>query len=98
VMERHPSAWLFFITFILLATFTVLNLFIALIVKAMEDPAVGPRAVRDSESGSVIGPLAAAEELSALRADIAALRRELADVGIRRTVSGNAGALVKTES
>lgn len=36
VMETHPHAWLFFIPFILIATFTVLNLFIAIIVDAMQ--------------------------------------------------------------
>ena len=36
VMESHPYAWLFFIPFILIATFTVLNLFIAIIVDAMQ--------------------------------------------------------------
>jgi voltage-gated sodium channel len=36
VMEDYPYAWLFFIPFILIATFTVLNLFIAIIVDAMQ--------------------------------------------------------------
>ena len=36
VMETHPYAWLFFIPFILIATFTVLNLFIAIIVNTMQ--------------------------------------------------------------
>jgi voltage-gated sodium channel len=36
IMESHPYAWLFFIPFILIATFTVLNLFIAIIVDAMQ--------------------------------------------------------------
>jgi voltage-gated sodium channel len=36
VMEAVPYAWAFFITFILLATFTMLNLFIAIIVNAMQ--------------------------------------------------------------
>ncbi len=36
VMETHPYAWLFFIPFILLATFTILNLFIAIIVNTMQ--------------------------------------------------------------
>lgn len=35
VMEVHPSAWLFFILYILVTTFTMLNLFIAIIVNAM---------------------------------------------------------------
>ena len=36
VMEQAPWAWAFFITFILFATFTMLNLFIAIIVNAMQ--------------------------------------------------------------
>ena len=35
VMESFPYAWIFFIPFILIATFTVLNLFIGIIVDAM---------------------------------------------------------------
>jgi voltage-gated sodium channel len=36
VMEEFPYAWAFFIPFILIATFTMLNLFIAIIVNAMQ--------------------------------------------------------------
>ena len=35
VMEQHPSAWAFFVSYILVTTFTMLNLFIAIIVNAM---------------------------------------------------------------
>ena len=35
VMEVYPLAWMFFIVFILLTTFAVLNLFIAIVVDAM---------------------------------------------------------------
>ena len=36
VMDKFPYAWLFFLPFILIATFTMLNLFIAVIVNAMQ--------------------------------------------------------------
>lgn len=36
VMQTYPYAWLFFVPFILIATFTMLNLFIAIIVNAMQ--------------------------------------------------------------
>jgi len=36
VMEQHPGAWLFFVPFIVATSFTVLNLFIALIVNSMQ--------------------------------------------------------------
>lgn len=36
VMEVHPWAWAFFVVFILLSSFTILNLFIAVIVDTMQ--------------------------------------------------------------
>ena len=36
VMAVHPQAWLFFVPFIIVTSFTVLNLFIALIVNSMQ--------------------------------------------------------------
>jgi len=36
VMEIHPGAWVFFLIFILASTFTLLNLFIAVIVNAIQ--------------------------------------------------------------
>ena len=36
VMETHTFAWAFFVPFILIATFTMLNLFIAVVVNAMQ--------------------------------------------------------------
>lgn len=35
VMEQHPNAWMFFVSYILVTTFVMLNLFIAIIVNAM---------------------------------------------------------------
>ena len=37
VMEVHPWAWAFFVTFILLSTFTMVNLFVAVIVDTMQE-------------------------------------------------------------
>ncbi|GHH70561.1 ion transporter [Promicromonospora soli] len=37
VMETHPSAWIFFVLYILVVGFAVLNLFIAVIVNGMEE-------------------------------------------------------------
>lgn len=36
VMKEEPFAWIFFVTYILIATFSVLNLFIAVVVDAMQ--------------------------------------------------------------
>ncbi|MCW1931204.1 ion transporter [Pararhodobacter zhoushanensis] len=37
VMEIHPQAWLFFVPFILITTFAVVNLLVGLIVNSMQD-------------------------------------------------------------
>lgn len=71
VMEKHPLAWLFFVPFILITTFAVLNLFIALIVNAMQK-------VHESEGIGETMRVDHAEvmaELRALRAELAELRR-----------------------
>ncbi len=67
VMAKHAAAWLFFLSFILLATFTVLNLFIAVIVNAMQEPSTPVEH----------DPVASAKDIAALRAEIAALQAAL---------------------
>ena len=42
VMEVHPWAWAFFVPFIVIATFTILNLFIGIIVSTMQELATLP--------------------------------------------------------
>ncbi|YCM46358.1 ion transporter [Verrucomicrobiaceae bacterium 227] len=42
VMESHPWAWLFFVPFIIIATFTILNLFIGIIVSTMQELSMTP--------------------------------------------------------
>jgi voltage-gated sodium channel len=42
VMEQHPWAWAFFVPFIVIATFTILNLFIGIIVSTMQELAITP--------------------------------------------------------
>jgi len=37
VMDVHPWAWAFFVPFIIIATFTILNLFIGIIVSTMQE-------------------------------------------------------------
>lgn len=36
IMQTHPYSWVFFVTYILIATYSILNLFIAVIIDAME--------------------------------------------------------------
>jgi voltage-gated sodium channel len=42
VMHEHPWAWAFFVPFIIVATFTILNLFIGIIVSTMQELAITP--------------------------------------------------------
>lgn len=42
VMETHPWAWAFFVPFIVIATFTILNLFIGIIVSTMQELSIMP--------------------------------------------------------
>ncbi len=42
VMESYPLAWAFFVPFIVIATFTILNLFIGIIVSTMQELSVLP--------------------------------------------------------
>ncbi len=49
VMEVHPWAWAFFVPFILISAFTVLNLFIAVIVDSMQSVKEGHLPPHDDE-------------------------------------------------
>ena len=69
VMETFPFAWAFFIPFILVTTFAVLNLFIAVVVNSMQE-------VHESEEYSHEERAAILTEIQALREEIAALRKE----------------------
>jgi len=44
VMASHPWAWAFFVPYIIIATFTILNLFIGIIVSTMQELHIGPNA------------------------------------------------------
>ena len=83
VMEESPFAWLFFITFILFATFTMLNLFIAIIVNAMqtftESEHKATEALVENVGDSMEHELHA--EVQSLRQDIRELKSLLAQAG-----------------
>lgn len=76
IMELYPLAWLFFVPFILTTSFTVLNLFIGIIVDAMqagaqeEIHAERERAQADAEL---------------ILKEIQALRQEIAELKARRS-------------
>ena len=67
VMAIYPAAWIFFLIFILASTFTLLNLFIAVIVNAIQQENEPPQ---DNLT----------LEIRALRDEIAALREQVGTV------------------
>ena len=80
VMLEHPYAWIFFVLFILVATFTMLNLFIGVIVDTMqimharerERAAPAASTVADAEPGELT------REIRALRVEVAQLQETVA--------------------
>lgn len=90
VMAQVPYAWIFFVLFILVATFTMLNLFIAIIVNAMqsfgeEERAAATRATDDARA-HVEAEMHA--EFRAMREELRRLREEMA---LQRSRGGAAG-------
>ncbi len=53
VMEEYPYAWAFFVPFILITTFAVLNLFIGIIVDAMQNQTNEDENKKDENSQSI---------------------------------------------
>ena len=73
LMAEHPSAAFFFIAFILFSTFMVLNLFIGVVVSALDEEtaANAPKLTHPADADERL-----LAELQALRAEIAALREQ----------------------
>lgn len=73
VMESHPWAWAFFVPFIIVATFTILNLFIGIIVSTMQELSMMPE---HHPAGPELGELLERMEsdLKVLRSSIELLR------------------------
>lgn len=72
VMEVFPWAWAFFVPFILIATFTMLNLFIAIIVSTMQSMVEEQKAEETAQIGALVH-----EENEQLHDDLRALRMEI---------------------
>ena len=77
VREVYPWAWGFFVPFILIATFTMLNLFIAIIVSTMQSITDEQKAQETAEIGKLVHTegVELHKELHALRVEIQALRK-----------------------
>jgi voltage-gated sodium channel len=75
VMEAFPYAWIFFVLFILIATFTMLNLFIAVIVTAIQGE---QRVEIQRHEDAVVTRVDA--DTAILQREIAGLRAELGEL------------------
>ena len=75
VMENFPYAWAFFVSFILVTTFTMLNLFIAIIVNAMQSYSEA------EHQGTVQAVEVARTHIEAdLHAEVRAMREEIREL------------------
>ena len=85
VMETYRYAWAFFVPFIVITTFAVLNLFIGIVVNAMQaehEKAVNEeRAAERDMIHDETAPLV--EEIKALRVEMAALRQRIENPAVR---------------
>ncbi|MDH3240809.1 MAG: ion transporter [Alphaproteobacteria bacterium] len=75
VMKVYPYAWAFFVPFILIATFTMLNLFIGIVVSAMQ-------AQNEEEHKEEMNAIEEAheEESALIKRELGSLRQELGEV------------------
>lgn len=87
ILETQPLAWMFFVPFILIATFVVLNLFIGVIVDSIQtlraeresaDSKAARAATEAATAAAHADQAALLHEIRALRTEVAALRAERA--------------------
>lgn len=76
VMEAYPWAWIFFLPFIIVTSFAVLNLFIAIVVNAMQaqHEAENQQAQATAENHLAVELQRLAQQISSLREEIGSLR------------------------
>ncbi len=80
VMETHSWAWAFFVPFILITSFTVLNLFIGIIVDAMQTQHEAEAAEEQASTKAELDEIL--EEVRALRKEVKSMRaREASKTG-----------------
>jgi voltage-gated sodium channel len=94
VMEVYPYAWVFFIPFILLSTFTMLNLFIGIIVNTMQTLREANHAREQARLEQRVheDTASVAEEVRALRQELARLRSALDGGGGGAVAAGGLSA------
>ncbi|MAK65320.1 MAG: voltage-gated sodium channel [Maricaulis sp.] len=71
VMDHQPWAWIFFVVFIVLTSFAVLNLFIAIIVDSLQAKHFDDEEARDAEADA---------DRDLLHAEVSALREQIVEL------------------
>jgi len=81
LMERYPYAWMFFVPFVIITSFTVLNLFIALLVNTIQEQHQQEHDAEMSElkEAAHLDAAALGKELEALRQEMAELRNAIVE-------------------
>lgn len=73
VMDTHPLAWLFFVPFIFLTTFIIVNLIIATVVDAMNE-------MKEAEKAQIIGELHTSDDTT--KQELQKIRNELKELKV----------------
>ena len=78
IMEKHPLAWAFFIPFILVTTFTFLNLMVAVMVNAMDSNTEEDQNKKSQDNKDEI-----IREIQSLREEVRELKEQKIEKKIR---------------
>jgi voltage-gated sodium channel len=77
-MSVHPWAWIYFVTFVLIAAFMVLNVLIGIVLNSMEEAReIERRRALGADVDDEISPAPVAERIAMLRAALSELEDEL---------------------
>lgn len=74
IMEVHPSSWVYFTLFVVISAFAALNLFIGILVNAMDSAKDEQESQMSAEEVADPAQLAILEELHAIRSELAELK------------------------
>ena len=92
-MEVHPWSWVYFVSFVLVAAFVVLNVLIGIVLNSMEEARETERrkAVRERHPGAA-GPLVDADASAPVVERIALLRSALDELELELSAGRRAPA------
>uniref|UniRef100_UPI003511CB22 ion transporter n=1 Tax=Pararhodobacter marinus TaxID=2184063 RepID=UPI003511CB22 len=77
IMDVHPNSWIFFVLFVVISAFAALNLFIGILVNAMDSAKDEQESHLSAEEVADPAQLAMLDELREIRAEVKELRTQL---------------------